>query len=42
MFILSAIGDTTFDIGPGDLIWIAAKLCPGMLVGVKVTAGVTV
>jgi hypothetical protein len=33
------IGETTLDIGPGAKIWIAAGLCQGMFVCVKVGAG---
>jgi hypothetical protein len=30
------IGEITLDIGPGEMKCIAARLCPGMDVGVKV------
>lgn len=30
----------TFDIGPGEKIWIAAGSCPGMVVAVNVARGV--
>ena len=36
------MGDTAFDIGPGAKIWIAAGLCPGIVVGVNVARGVGV
>ena len=36
IFILSVIGEMTLDIGPGEVIWIAAGLCPGIVVAVKV------
>lgn len=42
MSMLRVIGDTTFDIGPGDVIRMAACLCPGMLVGVNVDCGASV
>jgi len=34
------IGETTFEIGPGAKIWIAAGSCPGMVVFVDVGWGV--
>jgi hypothetical protein len=33
------MGEITFDMGPGEKIWIAAGSCPGMVVGVKVAFG---
>ena len=36
----SVMGEITFDIGPGAKIRIAAGLCPGIVVGVKVDPGV--
>jgi hypothetical protein len=42
MFIFSVIGETTFDIGPGDWISIAASLCPGIVVAVNVALGLGV
>jgi len=42
MFIFSIIGETTFDMGPGDWISIAASLCPGIVVAVNVDFGLGV
>jgi hypothetical protein len=42
MSIFNVIGETTLDIGPGDVMRIAACLCPGIDVGVNVGAGVNV
>ena len=36
----SVMGEITLDMGPGAKIWIAAGSCPGMVVCVKVGAGV--
>lgn len=36
----SVIGEATLDIGPGAKIRIAADLCPGIVVCVKVGSGV--
>jgi hypothetical protein len=40
IFIRRVIGETTFDIGPGAKIWIAAGSCPGIVVCVNVGRGV--
>jgi hypothetical protein len=42
MSIFNVIGETTFDMGPGDWISIAANSCPGMVVAVKVGFGLGV
>ena len=40
MFMRKVIGETTFDIGPGAKIWIAAGLWLGIVVCVNVGWGV--
>ena len=40
MFIRSVIGDMTLDMGPGEMICMAAGSCPGIVVAVKVALGV--
>ncbi len=42
MCIRKVIGEATFYMGPGAKIWIAAGLCPGMVVAVSVARGVGV